>query len=125
MPIYEYRCNRCRSRVSVFQRRVGAPAIVSCSRCGSDDLTRLISTFAVVRGEEAIFESMEDDDSLFAGLDENDPKSMAAWARKMSSRFGEGSDAEFDEMLDRMEAGEMPDEFDEGEGEDSSFDEEW
>lgn len=123
MPIYEFRCNRCRSRVSVFQRRIDAPAAVACSRCGSNDLTRLISTFAVVRGEEAIFDSM-DDDSLFAGVDEDDPKSMAAWARKMSSRFGEGADPEFDEMIDRMEAGQMPDEMDDEGGGASSFDEE-
>jgi putative FmdB family regulatory protein len=121
MPIYEFRCNRCRNRVSIFQRRIGAPAAFACSKCGSNDLTRLISAFAVVRGEEAIFDSM-DDDSLFSGVDENDPKSMAAWARKMSSRFGEGGDPEFDEMIDRMEAGQTPDELGDEDGDDSSFD---
>ena len=116
MPIYEFRCNSCRSRVNVFQRRIDSPASAVCSKCGSGDLTRLVSRFAVVRGEDAMLDSL-DDDSLLGGVDESDPKSVAAWARKMSSRFGEEMEPEFDDMIDRMEAGETPDEFDAG-GED-------
>lgn len=117
MPIYEFRCNRCRSRVSVFQRRIEAPGAAVCEKCGSDDLTRLISRFAVVRGEDAMLESL-DDDAMFAGVDENDPKSVAAWARKMSAQFGEEMEPEFDEMIDRMEAGESPEDID-GDGDDN------
>lgn len=109
MPIYEFRCQACRRRVSVFQRSISAPLNAACSNCGSTDLRRLVSRFAVVRGEEALMDGL-DDDSMLAGVDENDPKSMAAWARKMSSRFGEDVGPEFDEMVERMEAGEMPDE---------------
>jgi len=116
MPIYEFRCNRCRNRVSVFQRRIDSPVGAVCPKCGSGDLTRLVSRFAVVRGEDAMLDSLEDD-SLLAGVDESDPRSVAAWARKMSSRFGEEMEPEFDEMIDRMEAGETPEEFDAG-GED-------
>jgi putative FmdB family regulatory protein len=108
MPIYEFRCNRCRSRVSVFQRRIESPVGAVCAQCGSSDLTRLVSRFAVVRGEDAMLDTLEDD-SLLSGVDESDPRSVAAWARKMSSRFGEEMEPEFDEMIDRMEAGETPD----------------
>jgi putative FmdB family regulatory protein len=108
MPVYEFRCNHCGSRVSVFQRRVDSPVDAVCSRCGSADLTRLVSRFSVVRGEDAVLDTL-DDDSLLAGVDESDPRSVAAWARKMSSRFGEEMEPEFDEMIDRMEAGETPD----------------
>jgi putative FmdB family regulatory protein len=115
VPIYEFRCQACGRRVSVFQRSIGAPVDAACSNCGSTKLRRLVSRFAVVRGEEALMDNL-DDDSLMAGVDENDPKSVAAWARKMSSRFGEDAGPEFDEMLEQMEAGEMPDE--EGAGDD-------
>ena len=107
MPIYEFRCQACRRRVSVFQRSIGTPLNATCSHCGSADLRRLVSRFAVVRGEDALMDDL-DDDSMLAGVDENDPKSMAAWARKMSSRFGEDVGPEFDEMVEQMEAGEMP-----------------
>lgn len=109
MPIYEFRCEACGRRVSVFQRSIASPSDAACSHCGGTSLRRLVSRFAVVRGEEALMDDL-DDDSLMAGVDEDDPKSVAAWARKMGSRFGEDMGPDFDEMLDRMEAGEMPDE---------------
>ena len=109
MPIYEFRCQACRRRVSVFQRSISAPLSAACPHCGSTDLRRLVSRFAVVRGEDALLDGM-DDESLLSGVDENDPGSVAAWARKMGSRFGEDLGPEFDEMVERMEEGEMPDE---------------
>jgi len=120
MPIYEYRCNKCRSRVSVFQRRIDSPVAVACTKCGSDDLSRLVSRFAVVRTEDQVLDSL-DDDSLLSGVDEGDPKSIAAWARKMSSKMGEDIEPEMEEALDRMEAGEMPDELPGGDGADDGL----
>ncbi|GAF76502.1 unnamed protein product, partial [marine sediment metagenome] len=64
-----------------------SPAATACPHCGGA-LTRLVSRFAVVRSEEAALDAM-DDDSLLAGVDENDPRSVAAWARKMGSQLGE------------------------------------
>jgi putative FmdB family regulatory protein len=109
MPIYEFRCQACGRRVSIFQRSISASLNAACPQCGGTDLRRLVSRFAVMRGEDALLGEM-DDDSLLAGVDENDPRSVAAWARKMGSRFGEDLGPEFDEMVERVEAGEMPDE---------------
>jgi putative FmdB family regulatory protein len=121
VPIYEFRCQACRRRVSVFQRSISAPASAVCSHCGGTDLRRLVSRFAVMRGEGALLDDI-DDESLLSGVDENDPRSVAAWARKMGSRFGEDLGPEFDEMMERMEAGETPGE--EGaEGDGGDFDE--
>jgi putative FmdB family regulatory protein len=111
MPIYEYRCNSCSRRLSLFQRQMNSPADAVCPHCGGTDLIRLISRFAVVRNEDQMLDSLEDE-AMFAGVDETDPKSMAAWARKMQSKMGEEVEPEFEEMIDRMEAGEMPDELD-------------
>jgi len=109
MPIYEFRCQACGRPVSIFRRSISAPLNAACPHCGGSDLRRLVSRFAVVRGEDALLDGM-DDDSLLAGVDESDPRSVAAWARKMGSRLGEDLGPEFDEMVERMEAGEMPDE---------------
>ena len=122
MPIYEFRCQACGRRVSVFQRSINAPVNAVCSHCGGADLRRLVSRFSVVRGEDALMDGM-DDESFLAGVDENDPRSVATWARKMGSRFGEDLGPEFDEMVDRMEAGEMPDEESGGEGDGGDFEE--
>jgi putative FmdB family regulatory protein len=110
MPIYEYGCYDCRKRVNVFFRSfsdVETTAAV-CPRCGGTNLKRLVSRVAFVRSEESRLENLADPSNL-AGLDENDPKSMARWMRKMGSEMGEDLGEEFNEVVDRLEAGEDPD----------------
>lgn len=109
MPIYEYRCNQCRRRVSILVRAYDPPANPRCDRCGSHNLTRLVSRVSVVRSEEARLDALADPSNL-AGLDENDPRSIARWMRKMSSEMGEDLGDEFNEVVDRLEAGESPEE---------------
>lgn len=117
MPIYEYRCNCCQRRVSIFQRSIQGAGPAVCSHCGSSDLTRLVSRVAVLRSEESHLEDLASEASL-ADLDERDPRSVARWARRMGREMGEDLGPEFDEMVERMEAGETPEDLDsEGDGE--------
>jgi putative FmdB family regulatory protein len=120
VPIYEYRCNRCHRRASIFQRSIRDAAAVACAHCGSTDLTRLISRVAVLRSEESHLEDLASDVGL-AGLDESDPRSVARWARRMGREMGEELGPEFDEMVERMEAGEMPEDLGEA-GEEEPLD---
>lgn len=110
MPIYEYRCSDCRRRVSVWWRtfsaaETGSPA---CPRCGGANLSRLISRVAILRSEETRLDDMGDP-SAFGDLDEDDPRSIGRWMRRMSAEMGEPMDDEFSEVVDRLEAGESPD----------------
>jgi len=109
VPIYEYRCLACRKRTSVFTRSIGAPAQATCEHCGSGHTSRVISRVAVLRPTSDEFDSL--DESSLADVDENDPRSMARWVRKMSRQMGEPLDAGMEADLERMEAGEMPDDF--------------
>ena len=63
-----------------------------------------MSRFALVRSEESRFDDLSDPSSL-SGLDENDPKSMARWMRKMGKELGEDGGEDFEQMVDEMEAG--------------------
>ncbi len=109
MPIYEYGCYDCRKRVSLFFRTftdvTARPPV--CPRCGGSNLKRLVSKVAVLRSEESRLESLADPTSM-SGLDENDPKSIGRWMRKMGKEAGEDLGPEFHEMVDRLEAGEDP-----------------
>jgi hypothetical protein len=79
-----------------------------------------MSRVAVLRSEESHLEDLASESSL-ADLDESDPRSVARWARRMGREMGEDLGPEFHEMVERMEAGEMPDDGDGGE-EDEAFD---
>jgi putative FmdB family regulatory protein len=109
MPIYEYRCADCRKRVSVFFRSLSAVdhGAARCPVCGSSHLTRLVSRVRTLRSEEARLDSLADDTTM-SGLDENDPKSMGRWMRKMAAESGEDMPPEFDEVVGRLESGENP-----------------
>jgi putative FmdB family regulatory protein len=113
MPIYEYHCPDCRRRVSIFFRSFseaeGEPA---CPRCGGHDLARLISRVAVVRSEDSRLDDLSDP-SMMEGLDEDDPKSVARWMRKMSAETGEDMPPEFGEVIDRLESGQSPEQIEE------------
>lgn len=108
MPVYEYRCNNCQRLFSLFLRSVSAEATPVCPRCSSSDARRLISRFAVVRSEENVAEDMVDTAAGLGDVDENDPRSIARWARRMGQEAGEDLGPEFGEMVDRLEAGESP-----------------
>ncbi len=111
MPIYEYRCHDCRRRVSVWWRTFSAAetGTARCPRCGGENLTRLVSKVRPIRSEESRLEDLADPTS-FGDLDENDPRSIARWMRKMSNEVGEDLGPEFGEVVDRLEAGESPEE---------------
>lgn len=109
MPIYEYTCHDCKRRISLLWRSFADAETREpvCPRCGGNDLTRLISRVSVVRSEESRLDNLADTPDL-SGLDENDPKSLARFMRKMASETGEDLGPEFEEVVDRLEAGEDP-----------------
>ncbi len=109
MPIYEYRCQDCGRRMTVLHRSIHNIQQPTCPRCGGRNLKRLISKVAYVRSEEARLEAMADP-SNWGDLDENDPKSLARFMRKMSQELGEDLGPEFEEVVDRLEAGQTPEE---------------
>ncbi len=105
MPIYEYECRDCRQRSSflIMNREREIPEL-RCPRCQSPDLTRLISRVHVLKSEEARMERLADP-SRFGGLDENDPKSIARWMKKMGREMGEDLGGEdFDQVVDEAMA---------------------
>jgi hypothetical protein len=71
-----------------------------------------MSRVAVVRSEESRLDDLSDP-SVLDGLDEDDPKSMARWMRKMGSEMGEEMPSEFDEVIGRLESGQTPEQIEE------------
>ncbi len=118
MPIYEYRCHGCRRKMSLLVRPAsGTSEAPRCPHCGSDKLSRLMSSFAVVRSEEARLGALADPGS-WGDVDEGDPRSLARMARKLKSEAEKEMGPEFDEMVDKLESGEaLDDEGAEGESE--------
>jgi putative FmdB family regulatory protein len=109
LPIYEYRCQGCKKRVSIFWRTYSdaEDGAAVCPRCGGTDLTRLISRVRVIRSEDSRLDDLSDFSDV-PDFDENDPRSLGRWMRKMSAETGEDLGPEFDEVVGRLETGESP-----------------
>lgn len=105
MPIYEFRCQSCGQRMSVL-RRWGETQPPVCSRCGSSQVSRIFSIFRVHRTDKQIYEDILSDSQLIKGLEQNDPRALAEWNRRLSR--GEKVEPEYEELMYHLERGEMP-----------------
>lgn len=130
MPTYDYVCLNCRKRFDVFMSyaEYGKRA-VHCPHCQSANVRRRIGRVRLLRSEESRLEALEDlaDPSALEGLEE-DPRALGRMMRKMGEELGEELPPEFDEVVDRLEAGQSPEEIEAalpelaGEGDESGED---
>ena len=104
MPLYEYRCQECRRRSTVFVRSMSSTVEPSCQHCGSENMRRLISRVIVHKSWGSSLDWAPDSD-FPQGLDQEDPKQMAQWMRRMQHEMGEEVTPEFEEMVGEMESG--------------------
>lgn len=110
MPTYDYICNDCNQRFDVFLTFTEyGKKTVKCSLCGSKNVRRRLTKVRIAKSEEGRMESMADDFSGFEGL-EDDPKAMGRMMRKMGKEMGEELPPEFNEVVDRLEKGQSPEE---------------
>lgn len=109
MPNYQYRCLNCKRRFEVYMTysQYGQKK-VNCTHCGSEEVQRRIGRVRFARSEESRLEDLADPSSL-AGL-EDDPRAMARMMRKMSREMDEDLGPEFEDVVDRLEAGQSPEE---------------
>jgi len=127
MPIYEYRCASCHRKVSVFWRTFSSvdESTARCTFCGSAKLSKLASRVRVIRGggrsedTSSMPAGGDMDDSMMqemGGLDENDPRSLGRFMRKMAADSGEEMGPEFNEIIGRLEKGEDPEKIEQSMG---------
>ena len=82
---------------------------VNCPHCRSAKVRRRMTKVRIAKTDEGRLESVANDFSGFEGL-EDDPKALGKMMRKMGGEMGEDLPAEFDEVVDRLEAGQSPEE---------------
>ena len=108
MPTYDFICNKCNQRFDIFLTFAEyGKKTVTCAHCGSKNVRRRMTKIRIAKSEESRMDSMAGDFSGFEGL-ENDPQAMGRMMRKMGKEMGEEMPPEFDEVVDRLEKGQSP-----------------
>lgn len=122
MPIYEFYCQNCHMIFNFFSRSINTEKRPLCPKCGKLKLDRQMSLFSMGRNQKEgedetpmpdLDESkMEQAMNLLAKeadhMDENDPRQAANLMRKLTDMTGLDLGPSMEEALQRMEAGEDP-----------------
>ncbi len=109
MPIYEYICQKCRYKFSVLVRSPAGADSPACPRCQGKEISRMFSTFSVrSKTDKDVYESILGDQQLVRGMLSDDPRALAEWNKRMSGDMDEKVAPEYEDMVGRMEKGEMP-----------------
>ncbi len=110
MPRYDFRCRKCKKlfEIQMTYEDYGVKK-VHCPHCGSGGAERFIKNVRLLRSEEsriAEFDQFSGMDDL-AAMEEN-PRELGRMMKKMSSELGEEMSPEFNEVVDRLESGQKP-----------------
>lgn len=107
MPTYEFRCINCNHKFEIYltYQEYGTRSVI-CPTCDHPKLERVIKPVRVARSDEDRFDVLADPEIL-AGLDD-DPQTLGKMMRQMSQELGEDMGADFDEVVDRLEKGQSP-----------------
>ena len=112
MPEYQFFCQNCRKYFDVyFSYSEYGSKKPQCPHCLSSNVVRKIGRVRFARSEEnhlEIFDGLSDPSAL-ASLGK-DPKELGRFMQKMSGEMGEDLGPEFNEVVDRLEKGQSPEE---------------
>ncbi len=108
MPVYDYKCLACGKYLRIFLTYAEYDsAQPQCENCQSTQLKRQINRVNLAKSEDVRMDSLMDESSL-NGLNEEDPRALGRFMRKMSNEMGEDMGDEFNEVVGRLEKGESP-----------------
>jgi putative FmdB family regulatory protein len=107
MPTYDFICLNCGQRFDVFlsYSEYGSKK-VQCIHCSSLNVRRRMTRVRIAKSEESRMEGLADESPL-EGM-EDDPKALGRMMKKMGKEMGEDLPPEFDDVVDRLEAGQSP-----------------
>lgn len=110
MPTYDFICNNCNQRFDIFLTFAEyGKKRVTCTHCKSKNVRRRMTKVRIAKSDDSRMDNMADEFSGLEGL-EDDPRAMGQMMRKMGKQMGEDLPPEFNEVVDRLEKGQSPEE---------------
>lgn len=103
MPIYEFRCNGCGQRASLFFRNFSTPVEPVCPSCKSMDLQRLMSRVAVLKSTDQQLAKLDEYQRHLAEVDNpQDAAEVERWARRVGAEVDSDLGSSFREMASQF-----------------------
>lgn len=108
MPIYEFGCQNCQTKTSVFVRSVSSPIDAVCCSCGSKELTRLVSSFGISKSVARVHETSGDPGKYGNPDYYKDPRNIGRWTENKFKEMGMDMDPGVRNMIDAAREGVLP-----------------
>ena len=106
MPIYEYRCNRCKREFSQLLLNTKEIRNVFCQFCQSKSLTRLLSSFRVHQTEESRLGQLDTSKPRTESF-YKDSRNVGLWSKKRLREMGVNLGDNLDEIVERGRTGKI------------------
>jgi len=108
MPIYEYACQACGKKSTMLVLKRDQESSLNCRHCGSDQLKRLLSGFAVHRTEadrlNEVDASKTPDESFY-----RDDRNIGLRAKKRIKELGVDLGDSFNEKIEKARTSKIDD----------------
>ncbi len=106
MPIYEYACQKCQAISGFLIMKKEDEEKVSCLKCGSQEIHKIISRVAYHRSENdrlAEFDTRKPSSEEFY----KDPRNIGLWAKKRAKELGADLGPQFEEIVESARTGKI------------------
>lgn len=113
MPTYEYRCNETGRHFEISYKTYADfdGAVPRSPYTGSTNVTRIIRRVAIARSNAVQLDRIESGDlDALAELENADPQTLGRVMRHFGGQLDEDLGTEFDEVVERLESGQTPEE---------------
>lgn len=113
MPTYEYRCDDTGKHFEISYKTYADfdAALPRSPYTGSPNVTRIIRRVVIARTGSVQLDRIESGDlHALAELENADPQTLGRVMRHLSGQLNEDLGSEFDEVVERLESGQTPEE---------------
>lgn len=108
MPTYEYRCQDCGRLSSFFVRSISSEVTAVCSHCGSGDMYRRMSSFAVGKTVGSVHEQFGPGTEYRTPEYYQDPRNIGRNVEAAFDKFGVEMPKSVRDNIDAARSGETP-----------------
>ncbi len=108
MPVYEFLCQKCNTRSSILIRGMANATVDKCPACGSNDLSRIISSFAYHKSAKTIHEEAGEPQMLPNPDYYKDPRNIGRWTEKKFRESNIEMPPQLKEEIQAAREGELP-----------------
>lgn len=109
MPIYEYRCQACGKKSSVFFRSFSDTEnkAAACEHCSSSDVSRIISAVAQRKTVQQVHEESGPPGDRAMPDYYKDPRNIGRWAEERFTKYGHEMPQEIRDTIDAAREGSL------------------